>query len=88
MGILVKSSVCFLLIGCAGAPKITPHVLDTQLMELREYKVIDAKNLTIQFVQSHPMTASQNTYGNGFWCIPADQAKTWQQWCLKNKCVK
>lgn len=55
---------------------IKPHVLDTQLMELREYQVIDPINLIIEYKGSHPITPNKDSYGNGYWCFsPQDMAE-------------
>lgn len=76
-----------ILSSCAGAPKLTPHFLDTQLKEMREYEVIDKTTLTIKFKARHPMDWGKNTYGNGFFCIPPDEPGLWKAYCLKHKCL-
>jgi len=58
-----------------GEEEINPHVLDTQLAELREYRVIDKENLIIEYVAAHPLILGREGYGNSFWCFsPEDMA--------------
>lgn len=76
----------FLLVGCAGAPKLTPHFLDTQLMELREYEVINSQTMAIKFKEIHPITQGQDGYGNGFFCIKGEEAKLWKEYMIKRTC--
>lgn len=68
---------------CADLPKVTPHFLDTQLEEMREYQVVDKKRLEIKFKKAHPMEWGKNTYGNGFICIPPQEAAELKSWYLK-----
>jgi hypothetical protein len=73
------------LSACAGAPPISPHFLDTQAKEMREYQVVDANKMTFDYKQSHPMQWGKDTYGNGFVCIPPEQFAEWREYYLKNK---
>lgn len=75
-------------VGCAGAPKITPHILDTQLNELREYEVLDAERMTIRFKKEHPLPRGRAGYGNGFFCAPQAEVAAWRDWCLRKECTK
>ena len=68
------------LSACAGIPKITPHVIDTQLNECREYKVVDYENVKIKFVKSHPIDKC-----NGYYSLPPKEAAELKAWYLKNK---
>lgn len=77
------------LTSCAGTPSFSPHYLDTQLKEMREYEVVDPKNFSIKYKDRHPMTwGSGRSYGNGFFCIPAGEAAAWRQHLLRerNRC--
>lgn len=74
--------------GCAGAPKITPHILDTQLNELREYEVMDPEQMTIRYKRSHALPRSRDGYGNGFFCAPQSEVAAWRDWCLRHECTK
>lgn len=69
----------FVVSGCAGFPKITPTVIDTQLEEGRVYSVDKSGNLSgpIQYLTIQQM--------NGFYCLPAKQAAALKSWYLKNK---
>jgi len=69
---------------CAGLPEVHPHVLDTQLGEMREYEVIN-DDADVRYKVNHPMTWGRDTYGNGFWCIPPKEAAALKSWYLKNK---
>lgn len=73
--------------GCAGAPKLTPHKLDLQLMSMREFEVVDKKTLNIQLKEIHRITNSVNSYGHGFFCVPWAEALEWRKYCLDNECT-
>lgn len=70
------------LTACAGAPKLTPHAIDTDLMECREYKVINETQLVIKYEKSWPIE-----HCNNFFAIPWSQAERWKKYCLDNKCT-
>lgn len=80
------------LSACAGqVPPVVPrpHFLDTQLGELREYtftKSYDLKGPTA----IHEITWGKNSYGNGFFCVPAGEARQFKDWAIKqaNQCKK
>jgi len=71
--------------GCASMPDIKPHVLDTQLKEMREYKIVDRENIIIEYVTNHPMQWGKNTYGNGFYCLSPEDAAALKQWAMEKK---
>lgn len=70
------------LFGCVGAPKITPHYIDTQLNECREYEVTNKEQMTIRFKEAHPLS-----HCNGFFAVPASEAARWRKYCLDSKCT-
>lgn len=72
------------LSACAGAPKVTPHILDTQLGEMREYRFTNDYDLRGP-VKIHDMQWGRDTYGNGFMCIPLDEAAKFRRWAMQQK---
>lgn len=74
-GILVLS-------GCAGAPKVRPHVLDLQLGEMREYE------FTSKYDLQGPVKIHELPYGQGFVCFPMGEARRFRDWALKQQCNK
>lgn len=76
-----KIYVLFLFLSaCGGAPPITPHFIDTDLMECREYEVVDKEKMIIKKKRDLPIEAC-----NGFFAIPAAEARAWKEYYLKNK---
>lgn len=72
--------------GCGTVPVIHPHVLDTQLKEMREYEIVDPENALVEFKEAHPIENwGHNAYGNGFWCVPPQEAVALKEWYLNNK---
>lgn len=75
------------LSGCAGAPPVRPHVLDTQLGEMREYEFTSQYDLRGP-TAVHEMEWSRDSYGNGFICFPMGEARRFRDWALKQQCNK
>jgi len=76
-----KIYVLFLILSsCAGAPPLSPHFIDTDLMECREYEIVDREKLTIRKKRDLPIQAC-----NGFFALPASEAAAWKRYYLKNK---
>ena len=73
------------LSSCGTMPKVHPHVLDTQLKEMREYEIVDPNNLIVRYKEAHPMNWGSDSYGNGYWCVPPSEAAALKEWYLKNK---
>ena len=74
-------SLCLITLvtsGCANS--VTPFVVDTQLMEAREYEVIDKDKAIIKYKQSHDISVV-----NGFWCVPPEQAVEMRAKYLESK---
>lgn len=69
-----------LLNACAEPPKLTPHFIDTDLNECREYEIIDKENFTVQFKTSHPLEKC-----NGYFAVPAKEAAEWKRYLLELK---
>lgn len=68
------------LSACGGAPPISPHFIDTDLMECREYEVVDKDKLIIKKKRDLPIEEC-----NGFFAVPASEARAWKEYYLKNK---
>lgn len=75
------------LSGCAGAPKVRPHILDTQLGEMREYEFTTQYDLRGP-IRIYEMEWSRNSYGNGFLCVPMGEARKFKDWALQQQCNK
>lgn len=73
------------LSACESAPPLSPHFLDTQGKEMREYEIVDPAKMTFKFKFAHRMDWGKDTYGNGFVCIPPEQFVEWREYYLKNK---
>jgi len=67
--------------------EVTPYRLDTQLNELREYKVTDRANLKIKYVKAHKLPRSKDGLGNNMWCFPPDQVESARNACLEVNCM-
>ena len=70
----------FFLSGCAGVPEISPHVIDSDISECREYKIVNPDTLEVKKVKDWPIE-----HCNGFWAVPPEQARLWKEWLLKQR---
>jgi hypothetical protein len=80
MYFFILSLVVFCILSCASAPQVTPHVIDTQLQECREYKVVNTDTLEVRKVKDWPIQHCE-----GFWAIPPEEAALLKAWYLKQK---
>jgi len=72
--------VALILAACKDAPDIHPTVLDTQLDEGRVYRVIDKKNLVIQFSHTIPVHSM-----NGYYCLSQAEFAAVKKYVLDQK---
>lgn len=72
----------FVLNGCDDKIKVSPHFIDTDLMEVREYGIIDAENLIIT---QDPIFIKPITAANGMFCIPMSEVRPLKEYWLKKK---
>ncbi len=70
------------LSACGTAPKVRPHVLDTQLGAMREYKYNSEYNL-VGPAKVHEIDWGRDSYGNGFICFPIDEASKFRRWAMQ-----
>lgn len=76
--LLLIVALVSVFVSCDKPPKITPHVIDTDLMECREYEIIDHENFIIKFKESHPITKC-----NGYYSISAEEMANLKQYWLE-----
>lgn len=72
----------FVFVGCKTNtyPKTSPHVVDTDLMEVREYEIVDPKTIVVKYKTTHPIEKA-----NGMWCIPKEQVSSWKQFLIESQ---
>ena len=68
------------IISCDDSPELTPHFVDVDLQECREYEIIDKKAMIIKKKKDWPIE-----HCNGFFAIPADQARAWKEYYIKKR---
>jgi hypothetical protein len=76
--LIVVPSIVF--ISCEDSPDMTPHFVDVDLQECREYEIIDKKAMIIKKKKDWPID-----HCNGFFAIPADQARAWKEYYIKKR---
>ncbi len=69
---------CLTLSACAGSPPLRPHIVDTQLDEVREYTFTKSYNLSSQPIKIHDLG-----YANGMLCFHIGEAKVFKEWAKR-----
>lgn len=78
--VVILFAVVIVFSGCAGTPKMTPHFIDTDIKECREYEVVNKDTLQIKKVKDWPIA-----HCNGMFAIPKEEARAWKEWYLEKQ---
>lgn len=86
LNLLICCFIFFIILhiaGCASTPPVTPHVIDTDLLECREYEVVNTDTLQLRKKADWPIQ-----HCNGFWAMPPNEAALWKKWFIDQKAAQ